>query len=220
MSLTDDFRDGFIEALKFVTKDDTRIVAVYDYVDLHGELVAHLSDDDITKLRRGGHDYRKVFAAYDVATRASGKPTAILAKTVKGWTLGTGVEARNITHQAKKLTEQELKIFRDRLELVDWVSPLQPLEHPRFFLDGRVAQAEPHQEAVELVPMHRKIPLPLKLPGVLAIDPNSHQVRHHLREPVIVIPLHPHHLHLPLGIGKFADVGEKLPVVFLQPSEV
>src|SRR4029078_13189912 len=63
------------------------------------------------------HDYTKVYAAYDAATKAQGRPTAILAKTVKGWTLGTGVEGRNITHQAKKMTEQELKVFRDRLEL-------------------------------------------------------------------------------------------------------
>jgi pyruvate dehydrogenase E1 component len=81
------------------------------------DLVGHLSDDDIEHLRRGGHDYRKVYAAYDAALNAKGRPTAILAKTVKGWTLGTGVEGRNITHQAKKLTEQELKVFRDRLEL-------------------------------------------------------------------------------------------------------
>ncbi|HUH17189.1 MAG TPA: pyruvate dehydrogenase (acetyl-transferring), homodimeric type, partial [Methylomirabilota bacterium] len=81
------------------------------------ELVADLSDDDIAHLRRGGHDYNKVYAAYDAATKAKGRPTAILAKTVKGWTLGTGVEGRNITHQAKKMTEQELKVFRDRLQL-------------------------------------------------------------------------------------------------------
>jgi len=80
-------------------------------------LVEHMTDDDLSKLRRGGHDYRKVFAAYKQATEHRGAPTVILAKTVKGWTLGPGVEARNITHQAKKLSEQELRIFRDRLEL-------------------------------------------------------------------------------------------------------
>ena len=80
-------------------------------------LVEHLSDDELSKLRRGGHDYRKVYAAYKAATEYRGAPTVILAKTVKGWTLGPGVEARNITHQAKKLSEQELRIFRDRLEL-------------------------------------------------------------------------------------------------------
>ena len=81
------------------------------------KLVEHLSDDELTKLRRGGHDYRKVHAAYQAATSHTGAPTVILAKTVKGWTLGPGIEARNVTHQAKKLTADELKVFRDRLEL-------------------------------------------------------------------------------------------------------
>ncbi len=80
-------------------------------------LVEHLSDDDLAKLRRGGHDYRKVYAAYAAAVAHTGAPTVILAKTVKGWTLGPGIEGRNVTHQAKKLTADELKIFRDRLEL-------------------------------------------------------------------------------------------------------
>ena len=66
------------------------------------KLVEHLTDDDLAKLRRGGHDYRKVFAAYKAATEHRGTPTVILAKTVKGWTLGPGVEARNITHQADR----------------------------------------------------------------------------------------------------------------------
>jgi pyruvate dehydrogenase E1 component len=81
------------------------------------KLVEHLSDDDLAKLRRGGHDYRKLYAAYKAATEYQGGPTVILAKTIKGWTLGPGVEGRNITHQAKKLSEAELKIFRDRLQL-------------------------------------------------------------------------------------------------------
>jgi pyruvate dehydrogenase E1 component len=95
-------------------------------------LVAHLSDDDLARLRRGGHDARKVHAAYKAATEFRGAPTAILAKTVKGWTLGPGVEARNITHQAKKLSEQELRIFRDRLELPIPDSKLKdaPYYHP------------------------------------------------------------------------------------------
>jgi pyruvate dehydrogenase E1 component len=81
------------------------------------KLVEHLSDDDLAKLRRGGHDYRKVYAAYKAATEYRGAPTVILAKTIKGWTLGPGVEGRNVTHQTKKLNEAELKVFRDRLEL-------------------------------------------------------------------------------------------------------
>ncbi len=81
------------------------------------KIVEHLTDDDLTKLRRGGHDYRKVYAAYKAAVEFTGAPTAILVHTVKGWTLGAGVEARNITHQAKKLSEAELRIFRDRIQL-------------------------------------------------------------------------------------------------------
>src|SRR2546426_76465 len=81
------------------------------------KMVERLSDDDLVKLRRGGHDYRKVYAAYKAATEYTGAPTVILAKTIKGWTLGPGVEGRNITHQAKKLSEAELRIFRDRIEL-------------------------------------------------------------------------------------------------------
>jgi pyruvate dehydrogenase E1 component len=80
-------------------------------------LVDHLTDADLQHLRRGGHDYRKVYAAYAAAVAHKGAPTVILAKTVKGWTLGPGIEGRNVTHQAKKLTADELKIFRDRLEL-------------------------------------------------------------------------------------------------------
>ena len=82
-----------------------------------GELVSHLSDGELKRLRRGGHDYRKVYAAYDAATQFKGGPTVVLAKTVKGWTLGNQVEGRNVTHQIKKLSEDELRIFRDRLEL-------------------------------------------------------------------------------------------------------
>ena len=81
------------------------------------ELVANKTDDEIKGLRRGGHDYRKLFAAYRAATEHEGQPTVILVQTVKGWMLGPGVEARNITHQAKKLNEQELVKFRDRLQL-------------------------------------------------------------------------------------------------------
>ena len=81
------------------------------------ELVAHLSDEDLRRLRRGGHDYRKLYAAYASAQELEGAPTAILAKTVKGWALGQAFEGRNVTHQVKKLSLEELKTFRDRLEL-------------------------------------------------------------------------------------------------------
>ena len=80
-------------------------------------MVADKTDDELKGLRRGGHDYRKLYAAYKKATEPNGAPTVILAKTVKGWTLGSSVEARNITHQAKKMHDDEVRVFRDRLEL-------------------------------------------------------------------------------------------------------
>ncbi len=80
-------------------------------------MVAHLSDDDLRRLRRGGHDYRKLYSAYKLAVEQKGAPTVILAHTIKGWTLGEGFEGRNATHQIKKFADQELRAFRDRLEL-------------------------------------------------------------------------------------------------------
>ena len=68
------------------------------------KMVEHLTDEDLQKLPRGGHDYRKLYAAYKTAIEHEGSPTVILAKTVKGWTLGADFEARNATHQIKKMT--------------------------------------------------------------------------------------------------------------------
>ncbi|MBM4421653.1 MAG: pyruvate dehydrogenase (acetyl-transferring), homodimeric type, partial [Chloroflexi bacterium] len=81
------------------------------------KMVDHLSDAQLRGLRRGGHDYRKVYAAYHLAVRQTGAPTVILAQTVKGWQLGPSVAGRNVTHQAKKLSLDDLKLFRDTLEL-------------------------------------------------------------------------------------------------------
>ena len=81
------------------------------------KMVEHLSDDEIRRLSRGGHDYRKLYAAFKAAREHVGQPTVILAHTIKGWTLGPDFEARNATHQMKKLTKAELKEFRDRLYL-------------------------------------------------------------------------------------------------------
>src|SRR5689334_23266228 len=81
------------------------------------DLVAHLSDDQIFKLHRGGHDPKKVYNAYKTAIEHTGGPTLILAKTVKGYGLGEAGEGRNITHQQKKLNEQEIEHFRSRFEI-------------------------------------------------------------------------------------------------------
>jgi pyruvate dehydrogenase E1 component len=83
------------------------------------KLVEHLSDDDLRKLGRGGHDYRKVYAAYRSAMETTDAPTVILAKTIKGWTLGPDIEARNVTHQIKKMSKQQLLELRERLYLQD-----------------------------------------------------------------------------------------------------
>ncbi len=84
-----------------------------------GQLVAHLTDEELQSLPRGGHDYRKLYAAYRAATEHVGAPTAILAKTIKGWTLGPEIEARNATHQIKKMTKAQLLTLRNRLFLHD-----------------------------------------------------------------------------------------------------
>jgi pyruvate dehydrogenase E1 component len=81
------------------------------------KMVEHMTDDEIWQLKRGGHDYRKLYAAYKAAMEHTGQPTVILAKTIKGWTLGSSFEARNATHQMKKLSHADLKTFRDRLYL-------------------------------------------------------------------------------------------------------
>ncbi|HET9732607.1 MAG TPA: pyruvate dehydrogenase (acetyl-transferring), homodimeric type [Acidimicrobiales bacterium] len=81
------------------------------------KMVEHLSDEELQALPRGGHDYRKLYAAYKAATEFVGAPTAILAKTIKGWTLGPEIEARNATHQIKKMTREQLRTLRDRLYL-------------------------------------------------------------------------------------------------------
>ncbi len=116
------------------------------------ELVESLSDDDIWKLKRGGHDYRKVHAAYASAMAHKGQPTVILAHTIKGYTLGKHFEGRNATHQMKKLTLDDLKDFRDscRIPITDGALEkdpyLPPYYHPgadapeiRYMLDRRAA---------------------------------------------------------------------------------
>jgi pyruvate dehydrogenase E1 component len=133
------------------------------------KMVESWSDDDIWSLPRGGHDYRKMYAAYDAATKVKGQPTVILAKTVKGWTLGSHFEARNATHQMKKLTLEDLKGFRDRLRIPLSDAQLDPYL-PSYYNPG------PEDEAIEymldtrrrlggFVPTRRVTKKPLELPG-------------------------------------------------------
>jgi len=81
------------------------------------KLVEPFSDDELRRLRLGGHDPRKVYAAYKAATEHKGQPTVILARTIKGYGLGEAGEGKNVTHQQKKLNEEELKEFRTRFDI-------------------------------------------------------------------------------------------------------
>jgi pyruvate dehydrogenase E1 component len=106
-------------------------------------LVQRLSDADLQALPRGGHDYRKLYAAYKLATEQVGMPSVILAKTVKGWTLGPQIEARNATHQIKKMSDAQLRALRDRLSLHE--------EIPDEALEGEVP---PYYRPPEGSPAH------------------------------------------------------------------
>ena len=86
------------------------------YPELKG-MVENISDADIWRLNRGGHDPHKVYAAYSAAVKHKGQPTVILAKTVKGYGMGEAGEGQNITHQQKKMGEEALKAFRDRFNI-------------------------------------------------------------------------------------------------------
>ena len=114
------------------------------------KMVESWTDDEIWSLSRGGHDYRKMYAAYRAATEHKGQPTVILAKTIKGWTLGSHFEGRNATHQMKKLTLEDLKLFRDRLQipiaddrldayLPPYYHPGMDHEHIEYMLERRKA---------------------------------------------------------------------------------
>ena len=93
-------------------------------------MVAHLTDRQLEKLPRGGHDYKKLYAAYKAATEQAGAPTVILAKTIKGWTLGPDIEGRNATHQIKKMSNEQFRQLRERLNLENDI-PAELLEDGR-----------------------------------------------------------------------------------------
>ena len=93
------------------------------------KLVEDMDDNSLTKLRRGGHDSTKLFAAYNEATKHEGQPSVILAKTVKGWALGKGFQARNMTHQKKSLEKSDWEYFRDLLEIPFTDSELEEMPY-------------------------------------------------------------------------------------------
>ncbi len=112
------------------------------------EMVAHLSDEKLKKLKRGGHDPEKVYAAYAAAMKCHGKPTVIIAKTIKGYGLGEVGEGRNVTHQQKKLNEDELRAFRSRFGIpisddevakAPFYRPPEDSEEMRYLRERRAA---------------------------------------------------------------------------------
>ncbi|OYN85358.1 pyruvate dehydrogenase (acetyl-transferring), homodimeric type [Parenemella sanctibonifatiensis] len=136
------------------------------------KMVEDWSDEQIWGLKRGGHDYRKVYAAYQRAMQTSGQPTVILAHTIKGYFLGKHFEGRNATHQMKKFTLDDLKQFRDRLDLPISDSQLEadPYQPPYFnpgAEDERVKYAlDRRQELGGFLPERRGNVSPsLPLPG-------------------------------------------------------
>jgi pyruvate dehydrogenase E1 component len=132
-------------------------------------MVEDWSDDKIWALRRGGHDYQKLFAAYQAAMSHTGQPTVILAKTIKGWTLGSHFEGRNATHQMKKLTVEDLQKFRDTLQLEIPDSQLDAYTPPYFHPgDNHEHIQYLHERRRALggyVPTRRTQSKPLALPG-------------------------------------------------------
>jgi pyruvate dehydrogenase E1 component len=131
-------------------------------------MVADWSDDRVWGLRRGGHDYRKLFAAYTAAMNSNGRPTVILAKTVKGWTLGSHFEGRNSTHQMKKMSMEDIVEFRDRLgipiaddqldaKLPPYYRPADDSVEAKYLQERRTALGGS-------IPSRRKISRPLPQP--------------------------------------------------------
>jgi pyruvate dehydrogenase E1 component len=133
------------------------------------KMVEEWSDEEIWALQRGGHDHRKLHAAYQSAVDHKGQPTVILAKTIKGWTLGSHFEGRNSTHQMKKLTLDDLKGFRDRLKIpiddAELDAKLPPYYRPDSDSDITRYLLERRENLGGFLPQRRESSRPLVLPG-------------------------------------------------------
>lgn len=136
------------------------------------EMVANMTDDDLWRLNRGGHDPHKVFAAYAEAMEETGRPTVILAKTVKGYGMGEGGESQNITHQQKKLGNDNVRHFRDRfnvpiadadLDDVPYYKPPADSPEMKYLLDRR-------DKLGGFLPARKVTAAALKVPEIEAFD--------------------------------------------------
>jgi len=136
------------------------------------DMVAHMSDEEIARLNRGGHDPHKVYAAFDAATKHKGQPTVILVKTVKGYGMGEAGEGQNITHQQKKMGEAALKAFRDRFDIP---IPEEKIAEAPFYKPEEDSPEmkylhERRQALGGYLPSRRTEAPPLKAPELSAFD--------------------------------------------------
>ncbi|HEY8315019.1 MAG TPA: pyruvate dehydrogenase (acetyl-transferring), homodimeric type [Candidatus Baltobacteraceae bacterium] len=139
------------------------------------KLVEHMSDDDIWALQRGGHDPRKVYAAYKAAFEHTGQPTVILAKTIKGYGMGESGEAQNIAHQAKKMKEESMRAFRDRFHLP--IPDDKLAEIPFYKPPADSPEMKYFQERLKVlghVPSRRRKATALTVPELPAFDAQLH----------------------------------------------
>ena len=140
------------------------------------QLVEKMTDDEIWALKRGGHDYRKIYAAYKAAREHTGQPTVILAHTIKGYGLGSGFAGRNATHQMKKLKADDLKTLRDSLhipitdEQIDENPYVPPYFHPGADDEGIQYMLERRRQLGGFVPERRTTHKPLTLPDDKVYD--------------------------------------------------
>ena len=139
-------------------------------------LVANMTDDEIWELKRGGHDYRKIYAAYSAAMAHTGQPTVILAHTIKGYGLGSGFAGRNSTHQMKKLKAGDLKVLRDslRIPITDEQIDANPYEPPYYNPGPETPEIqymlERRRALGGFVPERRTVHAPVTLPADATYD--------------------------------------------------
>ena len=164
--------DGEYQNFKAKGGAYTREHFFWKYPELKA-MVANMSDDEIWRLNRGGHDPRKVYAAYAAAMTHKGQPTVILAKTVKGFGLGKGGEGQMVAHQQKKLSEEDLRAFRDRFNIpvadediarLPFKKPEESSDEARYLRERRTAFGG-------YLPARRKEAPPLAVPALEAFQP-------------------------------------------------
>jgi len=165
--------DGEYQAFKAKGGAYTRENFFGKYDELE-QMVAEMSDEDIWRLNRGGHDPHKIYAAYHTAVNHAGQPTVILAKTVKGYGMGEAGEGQNITHQQKKMGDEALRAFRDRFEIpvedqdldeVPYFKPPEDGDEMRYLETRRAALGGP-------IPVRKHDAPALEIPELRAFDAN------------------------------------------------